>query len=270
MKEFAVVQVPFFIFISCPDLNIPLFESVICHKIKVMITTLQTQSTAFYPGFITDSYYTANHQILRITFIKHASLLFEFQNKTIYIDPVSSYGDYSKFPKADLILVTHEHQDHLDPVAIGLLEKPGTIILANENSCKILKKGHVLTNGESYHFDNLIGVFAVPAYNTTPDHLKFHPPGRDNGYVLTIGDSRIYLSGDTENIPEMKDLKDIDIAFISVNQPYTMTIPEAVDAAKKISPEILYPYHLTNTDVNKLENELKNIPGVDVMMRPLQ
>ncbi len=234
-----------------------------------MIISTSSQPTMRYKGFLTDSFLTADGSFLFITFIKHASLLIEFSGKKIYVDPVLAYGDFSKLPKADLLLITHEHHDHLDPLAIKLLQKPETIIVANKNSCKILGEGHILMNGERFEFNSEVDILAIPAYNVTEGHLMYHPKGRDNGYVLMMGGSKVYLSGDTEDIAEMKLLKDVDIAFISINQPYTMTIEEACHATSMILPHILYPYHFTDTDVHQLEVALDKIKNIEVRMRPM-
>ena len=216
----------------------------------------------------TDTIQTKNGSPLSITFIKHASLMLNYEGHTIAIDPVSSYGDYSTLPKADLILITHEHQDHLDTKAIDLLEKSGTIIISNENSHQIIGKGLIMKDGETRYPTDYLTIEAVPAYNTTPDHLKYHPKFRDNGYVLTLGGSRIYIAGDTEDIPEMSTLKNIDVAFLPVNQPYTMTIDQADHAARMINPTILYPYHFGDTPIEQLKEKLKDTP-IEVRIQPM-
>ena len=127
-----------------------------------------------------------------------------------------------------------------------------------------------MKNGDSLTPVPWLKLEAVPAYNTTPDRVKYHPKNRDNGYILTLGGNRIYIAGDTEDIPELKQLKAIDIAFLPVNQPYTMTVPQAVHAAKMFNPRILYPYHYSDTDIKQLEEGLKNTPEIEVRIRQLQ
>ena len=161
-----------------------------------MLTSLQSLAV-FYPGFQTDVYKVADGHELRITFIKHASLLFEIDGKNIFLDPVSAYADYAVFPKADLIIITHEHHDHLDPIVIEKLKKENTVVVANINSFKILGEGYILTNGEHLLYSSIVDIYAVPAYNTTEAHKIYHPIGRDNGYILTLGGSRVYISVDT-------------------------------------------------------------------------
>lgn len=220
-------------------------------------------------SFASDSFKTPSGKELKITFIKHASLMLTYDGHTIQVDPVSEYADYSQFPKADLILITHEHGDHLDQKAIQSIEKPGTLLITNEASAKIMGKGEVMKNGDRKNPVDYLDIEAVPAYNTTPGHEKYHPKHRDNGYILTIGGLRIYIAGDTEDIPEMKELKDIDVAFLPVNQPYTMTVPQAARAARLFSPKILYPYHYGDTKIEDLPAELKG-SGIDVRIRELQ
>lgn len=202
-----------------------------------------------------DIYITPEGKPLEIFPLIHASLRINYDGKEIEIDPVGALGDritdYSKFPKADLILVTHEHHDHLDPAAIKTLSSPDTIVIANPNSADILGYGEVMKNGDRKEVDG-IGIEAVPAYNVSPDRLQFHPKGRDNGYVLNIGGLRIYIAGDTEVIPEMSDLKDIDIAFLPCNLPYTMTPDQLIKAAEIIKPRVVYPYHYGTTDLSSI------------------
>lgn len=167
-----------------------------------------------------DTFKTKGGKEITITAIKHASIRINFDGKEIEIDPVCGLQpktDYSQFPKADYIFVTHEHYDHCDAKAIRQLEKPSTVIITNANSARIIGKGKIMHNGDRLQLSKEIGVEAVPAYNITPGHMQYHPKGRDNGYILTLDGFRIYISGDTEDIPEMKDIKDIDVAFLSTN-----------------------------------------------------
>ncbi|MCK9212264.1 MAG: MBL fold metallo-hydrolase [Ignavibacteriaceae bacterium] len=208
---------------------------------------------------------------LKITFIGHASLIFEFKNMIIHIDPVSKYADYSKLPKADLILITHEHYDHLDSKAIELIKKDGTKLFCNEVSLPTAAGGSVLKNGETVSYKG-IKISAVPAYNIVNKRENgeaFHPKGIGNGYVLTFANVKIYIAGDTENISEMKNLKGIDFAFLPMNLPYTMTPAMIADAVKLFNPKILYPYHTGNTDVNELVKLLKNKKDCEVRIRKM-
>ena len=221
----------------------------------------------------TDTFTTPGGKEVVITAIKHASLRIQFGGLEIQVDPVGAKcepaTDYSAFPKADLVLVTHEHFDHFDRDAIAALQKEGTQVVANQNVRRMLGFGTALANGESRKLDNGVSIDAVPAYNTTPGRDKFHPKGRDNGYVLTLDGLRIYIAGDTEDIPEMASLKDIDIAFLPCNQPYTMTPEQVAKAAKTTRPKVLFPYHYSETPVKKGADLLAG-SGIDVRIRNYQ
>lgn len=229
------------------------------------------QAVAQSSPYETETFATQSGNSVTITLIKHGTLAINYKDLWIHVDPVAGYGkqtDYAtEFPKADVILVTHEHGDHLDPEAIKALTKDGTQLLLNAKSQQQLGSGLTLNNGESFKLPQGIRLDAVPAYNTTTDHIKFHPKGNGNGYVLTIDGLRIYIAGDTEDIPEMANLKDIDIAFLPVNQPYTMTVEQCVKAAKTIKPKVLFPYHFSQTDLTNLAEQL---PGIDVRIRNMQ
>lgn len=216
---------------------------------------------------------------LVITLIKHGSLEFAYKGMSIQVDPVSGYGkntDYAKeFPKADAILITHEHGDHLDKNAITALSSDKTEIILNAKSQQQIGLGRVLANGEFCTlFPVGISVWAVPAYNTTPGREQFHPKGNGNGYLLSfLGSLSAYVAGDTEDIPEMVDIPKIrpvmriSVAFLPVNQPYTMTVDQCVNAAKMINPEVLIPYHFSQTDLSGLADRL---PGMKVLLRDMQ
>lgn len=203
------------------------------------------------------------HGKLIIQFLGHGSLYLEFKGQIIQIDPFSKVADYATLPKADLILITHNHYDHFDAEASGKITKESTQVAFTEGCEKEGKiKGKTLTmkNGDKKEFKD-VTIEAIPAYNIAnkrPDGNPFHPKGEGNGYVLTIDGKRIYIAGDTENIPEMADLKDIDIAFLPMNLPYTMTPEMVADAVQKFNPKILYPYHFGDTDITKLTELLVN------------
>lgn len=200
----------------------------------------------------------------------HASIRIVFDGKEIQIDPVKELGgrvvDYSSMPKADYIFVTHEHRDHFDERAITQLTNNNTRLITNSRCAEILGRGDVMSNGDSLDLDSLLKVEAVPAYNTTEGRLQFHPKGRDNGYILNIDGLRIYIAGDTEDIPEMSNLGHIDIAFMPCNQPYTMTTDQLLRAARTVKPRVLFPYHYGDTDVSTLPAQLK-ADGIEVRIR---
>jgi L-ascorbate metabolism protein UlaG (beta-lactamase superfamily) len=208
---------------------------------------------------------------LKITFLGHASLRLTFGRKEIYIDPFGRLADYSKLPKADVIIITHEHGDHLDPSALASLRTEKTLLVLTEACVQQVAGGIVMKNGDVQTVGGLT-VQAVPAYNLVhkrENGQPFHPQGQGNGYILTFGDKRVYIAGDTENIPEMKSLRDIDCAFLPMNIPYTMTPEMAADGAKAFRPRILYPYHYGDTDVSKLESLLSAEKGIAVRVRKM-
>ena len=208
---------------------------------------------------------------LEITFIGHGTLMMEFKNKVVHVDPVSNFADYSKLPKADLILITHQHGDHLDPKAIDLIKKSDTEIVLTKICSEKYEGTAIMKNGDKGEFAG-IKVEAVPAYNIEHkrgDGNPFHPKGEGNGNVITFGNKKVYIAGDTENIPEISDLKDIDIAFLPMNLPYTMTPEMLVAAAKSFNPKILYPYHFGNTDTNLLTDLMKSSETTEVRIRTL-
>ena len=208
---------------------------------------------------------------LEIYHVGHASLYFVFNDKVIHVDPFSRMGDYSTMPKADLILITHAHPDHFDPQAIETISKKETKILLNQASFQNLNKGKVLRNGDVV---NILGVQikAVPAYNIVhkrDNGEPFHPKHRDNGYVVDFADVRVYIAGDTENIPEMKEIENVDIAFLPMNLPYTMTPEMCKNAALMVKPQILFPYHykMGKSDPEKFAQIMKDVPNIEVRFR---
>ena len=206
---------------------------------------------------------------LEITFLGHGSLRLTFGGKEIYIDPFSRVADYHQLPKADVILITHEHPDHLDPGAIADIRTEETRVGMTAICAEQISGGVVLGNGDVQAFGEVV-VEAVPAYNLVHKRENgeyFHPKGRGNGYILTFGDKRVYVAGDTENIPEMKRLGGIECAFLPMNLPYTMTPEMAADAAMAFRPRVLYPYHYGQTDVSKLVDLLSTETGIEVRVR---
>lgn len=209
---------------------------------------------------------------LTITLIGHGTLAFAYQGKIVHVDPWNRLADYSRMPKADIILITHEHGDHLDPKAVEMLRKDSTTILLTQACAETVPGGKVIKNGESQTIAGL-KIEAVPAYNIVqkrPDGTAFHPKGSGNGYVINFGKTRVYMAGDTENIAEMKNLNNIAVAFLPMNLPYTMTPEMVADAAKSFMPKILYPYHYGQTDPKRLVELLKDQKATEVRIRDLK
>jgi L-ascorbate metabolism protein UlaG (beta-lactamase superfamily) len=209
---------------------------------------------------------------LEITFLGHGSLMMTVGGKTIHVDPYAEVADYGALPKADLVLVTHEHSDHLDSKAIKAVLKPDTVIIASKTCAGKLPNALIMANGDTRTALGL-PIEAIPAYNiahTRPDGNPYHPKGSGNGYIVTFGDKRVYIAGDTENTPEMKALKTIDVAFLPMDLPYTMTPEMVADAARAFRPKILYPYHYGDTDTSILVKLLQEEKGIEVRIRRMK
>lgn len=184
--------------------------------------------------------------------VSHASFVMETPVGTIYADPVGDAASYADFPRPDLILITHQHGDHYKPETLAALAGESTQIITNPAVYDMLPadlkaKAAKIANGESSTFGD-VGIDAVPAYNTTEGRLKFHPQGRDNGYVLGFNGFRVYISGDTEDTPEMRALENIDLAFVCMNLPFTMDAKAAASAVAEFKPQFVYPYHYRGRD----------------------
>lgn len=200
--------------------------------------------------------------------ITHAALQLKYGNQVITVDPTMMGGDYNTLAKADIILVTDIHGDHLDPATIEKASKAGTTVVIPSAAASQVKNGTTIANGEKKTIKG-IEIEAVPMYNLQRGPAAgqlFHTKGRGNGYVVTLGDKRIYLAGDTECVPEMKALKNIDVAFVPMNLPYTMPPTEAADCVKAFKPKLVYPYHYMGSDLKVFEDALKG-SGVEVRVR---
>ncbi|MEN8222798.1 MAG: MBL fold metallo-hydrolase [Acidobacteriota bacterium] len=240
-------------------------------KLSIVFLIVFFNITLVYAGAAeleSDTYKTDKGD-LKITFIGHASLLLEFDGKIIHIDPFSRVWNYDLLPKADMIIITHHHGDHLDPELIKKLRKPGAPVILPELCSKEVVDFTLMKNGDKKDVIG-INIEAVPAYNIKHKResgTPYHKKGEGNGYILTLGNKRVYIAGDTENTPEMKKLKDIDIAFLPMNLPYTMTEEMVADAAKSFSPGVLYPYHSKGSDTDKLKKLMENEKGIKVIIK---
>ena len=209
---------------------------------------------------------------LKITFVGHGTLMFTFGERVVHVDPVLREADYSKMPKGNVVLITHGHGDHLDPEAIALVRKERTAILLPEVCASEVTGGSVVRNGDVRTVAG-VRIEAVPAYNILHKRASgepFHPRGQGNGYIITFGDKRVYVAGDTENVPEMADLVEIDVAFLPMNLPYTMTPEMVADAARAFRPGILYPYHFGETDTSELVGLLAGEADIEVRIRRME
>ena len=203
---------------------------------------------------------------VKITPLYHASTLIEAGGKTIYLDPAKP-AKLDGLPKADLILITDIHGDHMDPESIAKISKADTQVISSAAVAKTVTAAKPIANGETTTWQSWT-IEAIPAYNLKrgPEPGKlFHDKGRGNGYVLTYGGKRFYFSGDTEGIPEMRALKNIDVAFVCMNLPYTMPPEEAADAVKAFHPKIVIPYHYRGSDLSVFQKALEGT-GIEVRL----
>jgi len=203
--------------------------------------------------------------------VNHATLVLGWKGLTLYVDPVGGAGRFSDLPGPDLILLTDQHPDHLDLATLKAVATENTAIVAPSATVKRLPDtlrtwAKTLDNGGT---KALLGlkIEAVPAYNLAAERQKYHAKGRGNGYVLTLGETRVYISGDTEDIPEMRALRNIDVAFLCMNLPYTMTVEQAADAVRAFRPRIVYPYHCRGSDLEKFKQLVGDQAGVEVRIR---
>lgn len=218
-----------------------------------------------------DTFTTPGGRQVTIFFIKHGTLALDVDGCMVYVDPVGMFGtDFSALPKADVILVTHEHGDHFDADAINKLTKETTRVYTSKRVAELYDKALPLDVDTTLVAGNgLFSLTTVPAYNVTPDRLGFHPRERaDLGFVVDVDGFRIYIAGDTEDIPEMQKLQNcVDVAFLPVNQPYTMTPSQALNAVEMIRPRVLYPYHYGQTDLTPI---VTTLDGSDTEVRVRQ
>lgn len=239
-------------------------------RISFLILMCAAASFAAAP-FAADTLQTAKGKIT-MTFIGHGTLMFNYDGFIVHVDPIGKYAGYDTLPKADLILVTHDHYDHLDADAIAKITTEKTVIIASGKCAEVLKGALILKNGDMKTLKDL-SIEVVPAYNIVhknQDQVPFHSKGEGNGYIMQYADKRIYVAGDTENIPEMKNLTKINVAFLPMNLPYTMTPEMVAEAVKAFRPDIVYPYHYGKTDTAKLLQLLKGEKNIRVRIRNLE
>jgi L-ascorbate metabolism protein UlaG (beta-lactamase superfamily) len=244
-------------------------------KLKVLILSIFASLAISVQGQFESDVISTSAGELKMFFIGHGTLMFEFKDKVIHIDPVMREADYATLPDADLILVTHQHGDHLDLTAIKHLIKEDTRIVMTQTCLDQLEdvQANVFRNGDAGSMHG-IEIRAIPAYNIK--HLRsggnpYHPKGEGNGYILGFGNTHVLIGGDTENIPEYADLNvHIDVAFLPMNLPYTMSPEMVADAALSLRPGILYPYHYGQSDPNELLELLKDEQDIDVRIRDLK
>jgi L-ascorbate metabolism protein UlaG (beta-lactamase superfamily) len=239
--------------------------------VAVIILLFLGPGTCSADGTSTPDTIATENGALKIFPINHATLALQWKDRTIYVDPVGGAKAFQGLPKPDLILVTDIHGDHFSKETLAELAGPNMKLVcpaavADQMTPDLRNSVTIITNGQT---DELLGVKieAIPMYNLTPERLKFHNKGRGNGYVVTLGGKRIYLSGDTEDIPEMRALKNIDVAFVCMNLPYTMTVEQAAQAVRAFKPRIVYPYHYRGSDINKFKELVGTDVGVDVRLR---
>ena len=220
------------------------------------------------PMFPKDTIETDNGPLI-ITFVGHASLILEWKGETIHIDPSSREANYYKLPKATMIFITHHHGDHCDPASLKAISQEKTKTFMSSQAHEKWNQGMVLRPGQSVTVKG-IAIETLPAYNIEhkrDDDTPYHVFGEGNSYVITLGEKRIFIGGDTENTPEMKALRNIDIAFLPMNLPYTMTPEMVADAAKGFKPKILYVYHYGKSDLNHLRELMADEKDVDLRIK---
>jgi L-ascorbate metabolism protein UlaG (beta-lactamase superfamily) len=206
---------------------------------------------------------------LAVTFIGHGTLMFEYGGRIIHVDPWSVLADYASLPRADLVLLTHHHIDHLDSLALFLIRRPDTVTIGTPECARKIHGVRVMRNGDTAEALG-IKIEAVPAYNfTRPDRTPVHPRGQCNGYILTFGDTRVYLAGETENIPDLALVRNIDIAFVAMDGVFNMTPEAAAEAVKVFHPRVVYPVHYGASDLSPFAKALEGT-GIEVRIRKMR
>ena len=236
----------------------------------LVVAVLGTPASAAAAALGGDRIVTGNGDLI-VHPINHATLALGWKELTIYVDPVGGAGRFAQLPPAGLVLLTDLHGDHLNADTLKAVLQAGTQLVAppavvEQLPAELRDRVTPLASGQQTNVAGLT-IEAVPAYNLTPDRAKYHPKGRGVGYLLTMGGTRVYLSGDTEDIPEMRALKDIAVAFVCMNLPYTMTVQQAADAVRAFKPKVVYPYHCRGSDLDQFRKLVGPDGGVEVRIR---
>ncbi|MFC1537960.1 MBL fold metallo-hydrolase [Candidatus Latescibacterota bacterium] len=237
--------------------------------ITLLLVLFAFNSVSAQNSFKSDTFATSEGPF-KITFIGHGSLMFTFNDLVMHLDPWGRVADYSKLPKADIVLLTHDHSDHLDPTALKHVLADDTVLIYTKTCSEMFPGGIIINNGEMMSVEG-IKIEAVPAY--TLKEVKIgqpHPPGECNGYILTFGGKRIYIVSETENIPEMKQIRNIDTAFLAMDGVYNISPEEAVEIITIIKPKVIYPYHFANADLTPFIEAFKDNADIEVRIRDMK
>lgn len=247
-----------------------LLLSAICLVLSACASSEPTVPPPSEPIISGDAFSTSQGDMI-VQPLNHATFVMSWGPKLIYVDPVGGGARFEGLPAPNVILVTDIHGDHMNADTLTAIARPDTVIIAPQAVRDALPPAlqssvQVLANGATANVQG-IGIEAIPMYNLTPERLQYHAKGRGNGYVLTLGGKRVYIAGDTEDIPEMRQLRDIDVAFVPMNLPFTMTVNQAADAVREFKPKVVYPYHSRNSDVNEFARLVGTDVGVEVRLR---
>lgn len=226
--------------------------------------------TPVEPPFSGDAVATSRGDLI-IHPLNHATFALGWAGKVVYVDPVGGAARFEGLPSPDVVLVTDVHGDHLSADTLAAVVRSSTVLIVPQAVKDTLPEAlastaRVLGNGQSTEVAGF-GVEAVPMYNLTAERLQYHAKGRGNGYLLTLGGKRVYIAGDTEDIPEMRALSGIDVAFIPMNLPFTMTVEQAADAVRAFKPKVVYPYHSRGSDLEAFTQRVGTDVGVEVRVR---
>ncbi|MFC1541106.1 MBL fold metallo-hydrolase [Candidatus Latescibacterota bacterium] len=237
--------------------------------ITLMLIVFVFNSASAQTGFKSDTIATSGGP-LTIMFLGHGSLMFTFNDHVMHLDPWGRVADYSKLPKADLALLTHQHADHLDPSALKQILTDDSTLIYTKTCSEKFPGGKIISNGEKTTFEG-IHIEAVPAYTGPVAEIgEPHPIGECNGYILTFGGKRIYIASETVYFPEMKQIDDIDVMFLAMDGVYNISPTEAVKIITIIKPKVIYPYHFANADLTPFIEAFKGNADIEVRIRDMK